>query len=196
MTTITSTPFTAARNRRRVDLRRAATVAATGGIAWLAIAADSIAGADAQRYRDALFLVPWTLMALAYRDIHRRQADQAGRLERAGIAVLLSGMAIMAAGQAHVVATNAAENLAFPAAPALFGLGALAFGVGTARAGVFAPRVGMTIAASQFLTVALAGALSPWVPLSDYGNYSGAAMHGLALLLVADHHWRALRTLP
>lgn len=192
MTTLTSTPLPPALVGRRHDLRRAATMAAAGGIAWLALAADSIVSADAQRYRDALFLVPWTLMALAYRDVHRRQAGRAGRLERVGIGALLTGMAIMAVGQVHIVSTNAAENLAFPAAPALFGFGALAFGVGTARAGVFPPRVGLMIAASQFLTVALAGALSPWVPLSDYGNYSGAAMHGLALLVVADHHRRAL----
>lgn len=71
-------------------------------------------------------------------------------------------MAVMATGQVHVVAADSEQNLAFPLVPVLFGRGSLAFGVATVRAGVLARRAGVMIAASQWLTVALAGALSPW----------------------------------
>jgi hypothetical protein len=185
---LTKTIPTAERRALRSDglpRRTAALVAGAGGGAWLVLAADSIVRGGAHRYRDALFLVPWTLMALTYVTVHQRQRHRSRTWERWGIRALVSSMTLMAVGQVHVVAADADRNLAFPLAPLLFALGSLTFGIGTVQAGVLPLRAGVMIAASQFLTVALAGALSPWVPLSDYGNYSGAAMHGVMLLVVA-----------
>jgi len=170
--------------RRRIA-ETAATVAAAGAAAWIALAGDSIIRPESYRYRDALQLVPWVLLAATLLSVHRLQRVCAGALERWGMRVLLGGMAFVAVGNLHTVLADVDGNIAFPLGALLFAGGLLAFGIGTVRAGLFPRSVGVAIAASQLLTMLTAVALSPFVPLHDYGNYSGGLAHGLVMLFVA-----------
>lgn len=171
-------------SRQRIA-QTAATVAAGGAAAWIALAGDSIVRPEPFRYRDALLLVPWVLLAATLLSVHRLQRDCAGALEGWGIRALLGGMAFVAAGNVHIVLANADSNFAFPLGALIFIGGLLAFGIGTVRAGVFPWSVGVAIAVSQLLTMVTGVALSPLVPVHDYGNYSGALAHGLVMLFLA-----------
>lgn len=171
--------------KRAWTAQMAATLAVTGAAAWIALATDSIVRNDAHRYRDGLLLVPWVLLAATLVSIHRLQREQAGGLERWGIRALIAGMAFVAVGNLDIVLTNADSNFAFPLGALIVMGGLMAFGIGTARAGVFPRRVGVAIAASQLLTMATGVALSPLVPLHDYGSYSGGLAHGAVLLVLA-----------
>ena len=181
-------------SRRRIA-QTAATVAAAGAAAWIALASDSIIRPESYRYRDALLLVPWVLLAATLLSVHQLQRDCAGALERWGIRALLGGMAIVAVGNLHIVLANADSNFAFPLGALIFIGGLLTFGIGTVRAGVFPRSVGVAIAVSQLLTMVTGVALSPLVPLYDYGNYSGALAHGIVMLFVAANLKDHARTL-
>ena len=161
------------------------TLALTGAAAWIALATDSIVRPDAYRYRDGLLLVPWVLLAATLVCIHRLQREHAGSVERWGLRSLMASMAFVAVGNFDIVLRNADKNLAFPLGAVIFMGSLVAFGIGTARAGVLPRRVGLAIAASQLLTMATGLALSPLVPLHDYGSYSGGLAHGAVMLILA-----------
>ena len=133
----------------------AATAALIGGLAWIALAGDSILRPDPRDYRDALFLVPWALYAATLACIHRLQRHRPGRLERWGFGAVMGTAVLVAVGSVgHVFGTEALEVLGFPIGALLWTLSMMTFGAGTARSGLFPRRVGWAIALSQPLTIA------------------------------------------
>jgi len=168
--------------------RTAATVAAVGGLAWVALASDSILRPDPREYRDALLLVPWVLYAVTLACIHRLQRHRSSRLERWGFAMVMITAGLVAVASVDlVIGTEAVQFLGFPLGALAWTAGMAAFGAGTVRAGVFPRRVGWAIALSQPLTMALAVILMSLLSLElqDRGSYTGVLAHGAVMLLLA-----------
>jgi hypothetical protein len=185
---------------RTIDIDRnlagtAATVAFAGAFAWIALAGDSILRPDPRDYRDALLLAPWTLYAATLACIHWLQRHRAGALEQWSFRLVMVAAALVAIGSVdRVIGTEAVQVLGFPLGVLAWTLSMAALGAGTVRAGVFPRRVGWAIALSQPLTVAVGVALSPIVPLQEWGSYSGALAHGAVMLLLAAAFRNASRS--
>lgn len=165
----------------------AATVAAAGALAWIALAGDSILRPDPLEYRDALFLVPWILYAVTLACIHRLQRHRAGAVERWGFRLVMVTAGLVAVASVDLVlGIEAVQVLGFPLGALAWTLAMVALGVGTVRAGVFPRRMGWAIVLSQPLTIALAVLLSlVGVELHERGGYSGALAHGAVMLVLA-----------
>lgn len=175
------------RNSDRELARLAGALGMFGGLTWIALAGDSILRPDPQHYRDALFLVPWTLYAVTLGCIHRLQRHGAGTIERWGFCAVTITATLVAIAQVDlVIGTEAIQGLGFPLGVLAWTLGMVAFGAGTVRARVFPRRVGWAIAVSQPLTIATALLLSA-VTGGPYerGSYTGAVVHGVMMLVLA-----------
>jgi hypothetical protein len=137
-------------------------------------------------YLDVLILIPLALTLAAVVALHTIQGERTGWLGRAGFLLALVAIpAVMLGTLFHVVGLNELEWVGFP----LGAIGFLAFlvllGMATARAGVFPRWWGVVLALSQPLTILVALALSPISPVTDYGNYTGAIVHGAVWLAFA-----------
>lgn len=165
----------------------AATAAVLGGLAWIALGADSILRPDPRDYRDALFLVPWVLYAVTLAFIHRLQRHRSGRLEGWGyLAVIITAALVAVASIDLVIGTEAVQVLGFPLGALAWTLAMVAFGAGTVRAGVFPRLVGWGIALSQPLTIALSIPLDMLgIEVQDRGSYTGVLAHGAVMLMLA-----------
>jgi hypothetical protein len=167
--------------------RHVAAVATGAGVAWVSLSLLSILTPDPARYLDVLFVVPFSLSLGAVLGVHAMQRDHAGRLERVGAWISITGMAATLIGQVGIIADlSGLTRTVLPAGVAVWLLGFALFGAGTVRARVLPPWVGVTIALSQPLAVVAGLALSPISPLSSTGSYSGAIAHGLIWLAVGS----------
>jgi hypothetical protein len=63
--------------------RLGAITATAATAAWVPLGADSVLRPSPLSYRDAVWLVPWSLTAVTVTCLHVVQRDRAGRLERA-----------------------------------------------------------------------------------------------------------------
>lgn len=164
------------------SLRAAARWATAAGIAWTLLSIESIARPDVMDYRDVAFLVPWLLTLATVAAIHRIQGD---RLRRAGRVAFRGVVASMAAGALGSVALLLGwTGSHFAVAVPFWVLSMAVYGTATARAGVLPRWIGVALALSEVLVIATAVALSPWVPLSDHGSFSGAIAHGVVFLAI------------
>ncbi len=166
------------------SIRIFAAAAFVAAALWSIVAIDSLVRHDPEDYRNALLLLPWLLTMAALTGIHLTQHHRSGRLERVGYRVVIGGMSLTAVGLAGYV--GGIEEMAFVEVAGMvpFILGMIAFGVGTYRAGVFPKHVGIAIALTQPLTMAMGVALSPIAGLHDHGSYTGAIVHGAVLATV------------
>ena len=167
--------------------RWGAIAALAAGAAWIALSLDSILRPHPERYRDALFVVPFALSLLSVIGVHALQRERAGRLGRLGFWATVATMLAALVGQIAIVAQiSALEWLAFPVGLLGWTAGMALFGIATARAGVLPRWCGAALALSEPLAVVAGLALSPIVPLSESGSYSGAIAHGVVWLAVGS----------
>jgi hypothetical protein len=157
-----------------------AIAALAAGVAWLTLGMESVARPHPERCRDVLLLVPWVLTLLVLVGIHRLQRERSGAVGTFSFALLAGTMLLVAVGQAAVVAGAASLTwLAFPLGLIGWTLGMVLFGIAIVRANMLPAWCGVAVALAELLVVATGVALSPLVPLSDYGSYSGALAHGV-----------------
>ena len=159
----------------------AAPAALLAGTLWLFLSLDSLARPDPETYRDAVFIIPWLLAAVAIAGIHTLQRAAAGRLGEVGFWLLVAGIVAGVAGiLASLSDSESLKWLGFPVG-ALGWMGGLAlFGVATMRARVLPRWCGVALIVAQPLAILLGAALAPIAPLHEYGSYTGA----LALAVV------------
>lgn len=165
-------------------VRWGAVSALLGGAAFAALSLESIARPDPERYRSALFLVPWLLSAGGIVGLHARQRERAGRLGQVGFWATFGAMLVAALGTIAYLADVDALRWLEVVGVLVWTVGMLLLGVATVRARVVAPWAGIALAAAEPATVLTALALSPWVPLENEGSYSGAIANGVAFLLL------------
>ncbi len=153
-----------------------------GGASFVGLALESIVRPDPERYRTALFLVPWAFSAGGIVGLHARQRWRVGRLGRVGFWATIGAMAAAAAGT--VARLAGVDALVWLEAVGVVGwtAGMVLLGVATARARVVPAWAGVALAVAEPATVAVALVLSPWVPLRSEGSYSGAVANGAAFL--------------
>lgn len=164
-----------------------AMLATAGAVGWFALGGDSLARPGVQEYRDALFVLPFLLLAGTLACIHHLQRDRAGGLERWAFRIVMVTVVLIAAANVTLVlGSEALQVLSFPLGALAWMLAMAALGAGTIRAGVFPRRVGWAIALAQPLTITLAIplALLGW-ELEDRGSYTGVLVHGLVMLILA-----------
>ncbi|WP_034384896.1 hypothetical protein [Herbidospora cretacea] len=163
-----------------------AVAGAVSAAGWFGLGAESVARPEPADFRDALVLVPWTLLTVTLLGVHLAQRDRTGRGAVAGLALIVTGAAVSIAGNVGLVlGTEVLVLLSFPVGPLVFCAGLVAFGVATWRAGVFPRWLAVVIGTSQVMTTGLGVAWSAWVPVSDHGSYTGGLWHGVTMLAVA-----------
>ncbi|TKK85660.1 hypothetical protein FDA94_25055 [Herbidospora galbida] len=163
-----------------------AVAGAVSALGWFGLGAESIVRPEPADFRDALVLVPWTLLTVTLLGVHLAQRDRTGRVGVAGLGLIVAGAAVAIAGNVGLVlGTEALTFLSFPVGPLVFCAGLAVLGVATWRAGVFPRWTAALIATSQVMTVAVGLALSAWAPLNAHGSYSGVVWHGVTMLAVA-----------
>ena len=160
------------------------------GVGWAVISVDSILDGQPRRYRDALFLFPWSLSAAGLVGLHLAQRGTASRVERIGLRAALLAMAVAALGVGGALSAN--EDLKAVAGPgvALWTVAMVALGAGTMQSGTVPRWTAVALMVSQPLTMAMAAALSPLVPMSPWGSYSGALVHALVWSSLGAVLWR------
>ncbi|GLX94479.1 hypothetical protein [Herbidospora sp. NBRC 101105] len=170
-----------------------AVAGAASALGWFGLGAESVVRPEPADFRDALVLVPWTLLTVTLLGVHMAQRDRTGRGGLAGLALIVAGAAVAITGNVGLVlGTEALTFLSFPVGPLVFCAGLVVFGAATWRAGVFPRWTAVLIATSQVMTTTLGVALSIWVPVSAHGSYTGGLWHGMTMLAVAVR----LRRLP
>ncbi|CAN5828053.1 hypothetical protein BH23CHL2_BH23CHL2_28030 [soil metagenome] len=153
--------------------------------AWAGLSFESIIRPDPESYRDVLFLIPWTLTAVALCYLHMIQRDHYGRLGTIGFGVAIGAMAV--GGFAMTAVTLGVDSLmflAFPVSVLSWVVGMAMLGIATIRARVLPRSAGVALILSEPMAIASGLALSPWVELAESGSYSGAIGNGVAMLLV------------
>ena len=166
---------------RRIGALAAACAAA--GFALLSV--QSLLDPGPEHWRDAVMVVPWSLMMLTLAAVHAVQRAAASRAERWAFAAIEAVMALnLGLLVAVVIGGEPRMDLAGPAG-LLFIVAMAWFGVATVRAGVLPRRVGVALSMAQPAVIALGVALAPIAPLTDYGSYTGAFGHAVVLGLVA-----------
>jgi hypothetical protein len=163
-------------------IRRALLIAVITAIAWAAISVTSLIEREPKDYIDAMVLVPFTLTGIAFLSLHQLQRDALSRtrLGRISFWVSAAAMVSLVISQSTIVAGSEwLLWLGFPVGALAWLAGFGLYGYATAKAGVLPPRIGLGIAIAEPLTIAFGVALSPFVPLSDSGNFSGAIGHSL-----------------
>ena len=184
-TQLTLQPADASSTTRPTAARTAATgavLAALAGAAWFALGIESIVRPDPRDFRNIAFVMPWALTLMAIVTLHRMQRHRGDRLELHGYRAVVVTMIVAGLGHLVLVATDVGIGLA---AVPLWVVAMAAFGIGTVRAGVVPRHVGIMLAVSQLIVIAIALALSPIVPLQSDGSFSGAVGHGLTFVIVA-----------
>lgn len=180
------------RGARHADAtRQAGVAAAVAGLSWTLLAAESIAHPAPRVSRTIVWYLPWLATTVAVDRMHRLQSSSTDKVEVVGYLVNVWGAPVVAIGNALALRRGGQRYAA--AAALTWTTGLVLFGIGTARARSTARWLGPAIAASQPLTVAIALALSPRVPLSPIGSYSGALAHGLVWLGIAGSLHRTTR---
>ena len=158
-----------------------APAALLAGAFWLFLSLDSLVRPDPERYRDALFIIPWLLAAVAVVAIHTLQRAAAGRLGKVGLWLLIAGIAAGVVGIfSSLTDAEALKWLGFPVGALGWMGGLVLFGVATVRARVLPRWCGVALILAQPLAILLGMVLSPIAPLHEYGSYTGA----LALAVV------------
>ncbi len=158
--------------------------AATG---FAVIAIHSLLEPGPQDWRNAAMLAPWVLTMALLAGVQAAQSARATRSCRR--AFWTTEAAMLVNGVLMLLVALGVDDLRSLVGPAVLVwiVGMLWFGVCTARNGTFPRIVGVAIAAAEPLVAVIGLALSPIAPLSDYGSYTGALGHTLAMGLVAVH---------
>jgi hypothetical protein len=170
-------------NRLRQNVIRVATAT---GVAFSTMSVLSLLVDDPEQYIDALMMVPFALMFFGIVGIHYLQQDSAPRSETIGYKVLAITIATMVITQPLLVFDISALSwIAFPFAFLGFLGGTILFSYGTYRAHVLPGWCAVSLGLSEILTMGAGLALSPISPLSDFGDYSGACVHGVIWFGVA-----------
>jgi hypothetical protein len=157
-------------------------------LAWTAVSVTSLIEREPKDYIDAMVLVPFALTGIAFLSLHQLQRDALGRSRLGRISIWVSAAATLSlvVSQSTIVAgSDRLLWLGFPVGALAWLAGFGLYGYATAKAGVLPPKIGLGIAIAEPLTIALGVALSPLVPLSDSGNFSGAIGHSLVWFGIA-----------
>jgi hypothetical protein len=175
----------------RPAIRAAGLCGIGAAVAFAVVAIDSLLVPDPQDWRNAAMLLPWVLTMALLAGVQATQSASASRSCRLAFWTTEIGMA--ANGAVLLAVVLGADDLRFLAGPAgvVWVGGMLWFGVCTARNGTFPKVVGIAIAVAEPAVVVIGISLSPIAPLSDYGSYTGALGHTVAMGIVAVNVLRA-----
>ena len=178
--------------------RWGATGALLGGAAWWGLSLESIVRPDPEDYRNVLFLIPWLLSAAGIAALHHLQRDRSGRLGRVGAWLTLGSIAASTVGTlAPVAGIDSLGWLGFPVGVLGWAIGMALLGIATVRAKVVPGWAGVALAIAEPMTVLVAVALSPLIPLNNEGgSYTGALANGTAFLLLGLALRRSLDAAP
>lgn len=174
-------------------VRWRAIVAVATGLAWTTASVLSLIEGEPRRYLDLVLIVPIALTSLAVAGLYTLQRHRLARLGRLGFWSVMLGIPVLFIGQVGMYAdSDTVKSIALPIGMVLWVGGLVTFGIATARSGVLPVWSGVLIALSQLFAVTAGVALSPIVPLSNSGSYTGAIGHGIvwfsiALTLMARH---------
>ena len=178
----------------RTTVRRGMIAATAATAAWILLGAESVLRPGSMSYRDAVWLIPWSLTAVVLAYLHMIQRDRAGRLERGSFWAVITAMGLAAAGTLGVLLDiDALKVLGFPLGAVLWVAAMLPFGVATVRAGVVPAYAGVALALLEPASLLTGIVLSPIAGLHDRGSYSAGLEKGLVTLLVARALWRLAR---
>jgi hypothetical protein len=167
---------------------RAAAVCGLGASASFAfVAIHSLLVPEPQDWRNAAMLLPWVLTMALLAGVQAAQSARASRSCRWAFWTTEVGMA--ANGALLLAVVLGEDDYRWVAGPAglVWVVGMLWFGVCNARNGTLPRIVGIAIAAAEPAVVVIGVSLSPIAPLSDYGSYTGAIGHTIAMGIVAFH---------
>jgi hypothetical protein len=165
---------------------RGVRVSALAGACWIAFGLESILRPEQDNTRDAVWMLPWVLTAVALWFVHKLQRAPMERLERTSFALLMTTFAVVFLGNFGLVANVPSLTLfAFPWGAFLWVAAMLVWGIATWKAGVFPRPVALGIMLLEPGSMLTGVALSPISPLRERGAYSGAVEKGAVILLVA-----------
>jgi hypothetical protein len=161
-------------------------VAAWAAFAWLALGAESIARPVQVNYRDALWMVPFVLTAIAFTFLHAVQRSQTDHFETASFYFLMTASALGFLGNTGILTNQPLlASFAFPWGAILWMLGLVAYGIATLKAKVVPRYVAISIILLEPGSLLTGLALSPIAPIHDRGAYSAGIEKGLVLALLA-----------
>ena len=161
-------------------------VAAWAGFAWLALGAESIARPVQMNYRDALWMVPFVLSAIAFTFLHAVQRSPTDQFESVSFYFLMTASALAFLGNTGVLTNEPLlASFGFPWGAILWMLGLVAYGIATLMAKVVPRYVAISIILLEPGSLLTGLALSPIAPIHDRGAYSAGIEKGLVLALLA-----------
>ncbi len=167
-------------------------IAALAAACWIALGIDSIVRPQQVNYRDALWMLPFALTAVAFAYVHVAQRAKAQKWEPFAFHFLMIASVLVFLGNVGVLADQPLlAAFSFPWGAILWAVALIGFGIATWKVHVFPAYVGIAIALLEPGSILTGLLLSPIAPLHPRGAYSAGLEKGLVLAIVAV----ALRTL-
>jgi FtsH-binding integral membrane protein len=153
---------------------------------WIALGLESILRPQQANYRDAVWMVPWVLTAIAFWLIHRTQRSPAAWLERVGFYAVMIASVLALLGNVGLLANQPALAVfGFPWGAMLWTVALIVFGIGTLKAGILPRSAGIALMLLEPGSILTGLALSPVAPLHERGAYSGGVEKGVMLALIS-----------
>jgi hypothetical protein len=165
----------------------AAGAALITSVAWFTLGSESILRPGTYAFRDGVMLVPWMLALTSLAMLRAVLGKDTGAVAHRAFVVVFAAMALATVGQMGLI-VDSMPLKAF----GLLGIvgfigGMMAIGIGLWRSGAVPRGLAVALALTQPLTMAAGVAMSPWVPLTESGSYSGAVVHGVTWLLLGAY---------
>lgn len=169
-----------------------ALLAATGSrlawwaaVSWFALGVESILRPVQANYRDLIWMLPFTLTALAFIYVHYVQRSDS-LAERIGFYSVMIASTLVFSGNIGLLTDQPMLSvLAFPWGAVLWAVGLIVFGLGTWKAGKLPKYVALALILLEPGSILTGLVLSPIAPLHDRGGYSAGVEKGLALAFIA-----------
>ena len=161
-------------------------VAVLAAATWIALGIESIVRPEQENYRDALWIIPFALTAIAFCYVHAVQHARATRFGIFSFYFLMVASFLVFLGNVGVLANEPIlAKLGFPVGALLWMLGLVLFGIGTWTANTLPRYVAVAIMLLEPGSLATGLAFAPIAPLHERGAYSAGIEKGLVLALVA-----------
>lgn len=163
-----------------------ALVATWAAVGWVVLGVESIVHPQQVDFRDAVWMIPFSLTAAAFIYLHLLQQSRAAMLEAIGFYAVMIASLLAFLGNVGVL-TNfpLLAKFGFPWGALLWMAGLIVFGIGTWTARTAPWYVGLALILLEPGSLLTGLALAPLAPLHDRGAYSAGVEKGLALAVVA-----------
>lgn len=171
----------------RVNLAaQGALVATWAAVCWVVLGVESIVRPQQVNFRDAIWMIPFSLTAAAFVYLHLLQRSRARRFEAGSFYFLMIASALTFLGNVGMLMNIPwLAKLGFPIGAVLWMAGLIAFGIATWITKTVPWYVGLSLILLEPGSLLTGIALSPIAPLHDRGAYSAGVEKGLALAIVA-----------